>query len=480
MTASLVPSLPADAVLTADGEGRFAIQARGERIAFPQLSEAMQHVLQTLANGGGTEEQLAEHVEQADGDAGLRRLYHVLHQLTRRGWLAWSADEFGKRLATLVPWSRHFVYAARVLEPDRPYVLSRFAYMRAEAGQVLLESPLAHAQIVLHDPRAAALVHALARPTTDLSRHPYGLAGDAALRVVELLLNADLIGEADDAGTAVCDRAAALQSWEFHDLLFHARSRLGRHSNPSGATYRFVGGVPAPAALKATQAAESLALDRPDLDRLQCCDPPFARIQESRKSIREYAERPITAQQLGEFLYRVARVKECAEFDVPTPRETVRMAFATRPYPGGGGLHELELYVAVNACEGIAPGLYRYDPMCHRLEHLSERTPEVDRLFRDAEQSTVIAEDKLQLLLIVAAQFTRVAWKYASMAYALILKDVGVLYQTMYLAATAMNLAPCAIGSGDADLFARAAGTDYYAETSVGEFLLGSKPRLLE
>jgi SagB-type dehydrogenase family enzyme len=62
------------------------------------------------------------------------------------------------------------------------------------------------------------------------------------------------------------------------------------------------------------------------------------------------------------------------------------------------------------------------------------------------------------------------------MAYALILKHVGVLYQTMYLAATAMSLAPCGIGCGDSDLFARAAGTDYYAETSVGEFLLGSKP----
>ena len=76
-----------------------------------------------------------------------------------------------------------------------------------------------------------------------------------------------------------------------------------------------------------------------------------------------------------------------------------------------------------------------------------------------------------------AARFPRVAWKYASMAYALTLKHVGVLYQTMYLAATAMDLAPCGVGCGDADLFARAAGTDYYAESSVGEFLLGSKPR---
>jgi hypothetical protein len=44
----------------------------------------------------------------------------------------------------------------------------------------------------------------------------------------------------------------------------------------------------------------------------------------------------------------------------------------------------------------------------------------------------------------------------------------------MYLTATAMGLAPCAIGGGDADLFARAAGTDYCTETSVGEFLLGN------
>jgi SagB-type dehydrogenase family enzyme len=78
------------------------------------------------------------------------------------------------------------------------------------------------------------------------------------------------------------------------------------------------------------------------------------------------------------------------------------------------------------------------------------------------------------VLLIITARFARLAWKYASIAYALLLKHVGVLYQTMYLVATTMGLAPCAIGAGDADAFALAAGTDYYAETSVGEFLLGS------
>ena len=77
-------------------------------------------------------------------------------------------------------------------------------------------------------------------------------------------------------------------------------------------------------------------------------------------------------------------------------------------------------------------------------------------------------EVRPQVLIIIAARFQRLSWKYESMAYNIILKNVGVLYQTMYLA-------PCALGGGDSDLFARAAGLDYYAETSVGEFLLGSK-----
>jgi hypothetical protein len=44
----------------------------------------------------------------------------------------------------------------------------------------------------------------------------------------------------------------------------------------------------------------------------------------------------------------------------------------------------------------------------------------------------------------------------------------------MYLVATTMNLAPCAIGEGNSDLFVAAVGTDYDAESSVGEFMLGS------
>ena len=81
-----------------------------------------------------------------------------------------------------------------------------------------------------------------------------------------------------------------------------------------------------------------------------------------------------------------------------------------------------------------------------------------------------------QALVIVTARFARVMRRYRSIAYALILRDTGVLYQTLYLAATDLGLAPCALGVGDAAIFAEATGLDPLIEGSVGEFLLGGRP----
>jgi SagB-type dehydrogenase family enzyme len=196
---------------------------------------------------------------------------------------------------------------------------------------------------------------------------------------------------------------------------------------------------------------------------------------EARRSERDYGDRPLDARQLGEFLYRVARIRLEQDVELETPRGPMRMAMACRPYPSGGALYELEFYIVVAACEGIEPGLHYYEPRGHALVPVAALTAEVEGLLRDAAESAGIARDTVQVLLIISARVPRVSWKYSSMAYALVLKHVGVVYQSMYLAATAMGLAPCALGAGDSDLFARAAGIDYYAETSVGEFLLGSR-----
>jgi SagB-type dehydrogenase family enzyme len=118
--------------------------------------------------------------------------------------------------------------------------------------------------------------------------------------------------------------------------------------------------------------------------------------------------------------------------------------------------------------------MYHYDPLHHRLSRVRERDGHVEALLRYA--SVAAPNGDPQVLIALAARFQRVSWKYDAIAYATTLKHVGVLYQTMYLVATAMGLSPCALGSGDADLFAAASGNSYFAETSVGEFMLGSGP----
>jgi SagB-type dehydrogenase family enzyme len=409
---------------------------------------------------------------QGNGNGILARWYYYLERLTRCGLLCYAAYADEARLATLVAVSPSFVSGPAEVVAGRGYVLSRFAYLRRQGSETVLESPLAHARVILNGCRAAALVGALAAPATaeELAERVGGLGADAVAGVLSLFLRAGMLGEAGAE-----DQVAALQPWEFHDLLFHARIRTGRFDAPYGGTYRLVDRLAPPPALKPAMAGEVHDLVRPDLESLERDDPPLARVQAQRRSIREFdVEQPITDRQLGEFLFRVGRVTSYREADVSTPCGPVRQEFAGRPYPAGGGLYELELYAVIRACNCLAPGLYHYDAAGHRLIRLSGRTPEVTKLLRDAAESTATPEDTLQVLLILAARFPRVAWKYESIAYALTLKHVGVLYQTMYLAATAMGLAPCAVGGGDADLFARAAGTDYYAETSVGEFLLGT------
>lgn len=142
--------------------------------------------------------------------------------------------------------------------------------------------------------------------------------------------------------------------------------------------------------------------------------------------------------------------------------------------PAGGSAHEIELYPLVRNVDGLEAGLYHHCP----FDHVLRRVPATMTSLRGLLQTSaagMTGEAVPQVMIILASRFGRLAWKYQAMAYALTLKHVGVLYQSMYLAATAMGIAPCALGVGDADAFADATGLSYFSETTVGEFALGSR-----
>jgi SagB-type dehydrogenase family enzyme len=110
----------------------------------------------------------------------------------------------------------------------------------------------------------------------------------------------------------------------------------------------------------------------------------------------------------------------------------------------------------------------------HRLFHVAGADAGWTALLKDA-ATKARATQFPDVLFCVTCRFQRLSYKYSSIAYAIMLKDLGALYQTFYLVATAMELAPCAIGGGDADLFAAVAGLDYVIEPYIGEFILSSR-----
>jgi SagB-type dehydrogenase family enzyme len=442
------------------GQSSLAVSGAGGRMVLRQLPPATVDALARLPQPGARLGELVADLQQAD----LARFLYWLQELATRGCLLITVTAGQDRLATADPLARGF-RLSQAQPPAGALVLSRFAWLRRVGNDLLVETALSEARIALHDTRAVGLIHSLASGS---------LPGSSDLPPLTV---ASLLGMLFHSGMLAPpgQESESLRTWEFHDLLFHTRSRTGRHDAPVGATFPFLGRLVPPPAVKPSLGTATIELYRPDLARREQDDPPLARVMERRCSLRDYGPEPLSVEQLGEFLYRVARVRQRQDAEIDTPDGTIRMDMTARPYPGGGSLYELELYPVVQSCRGLDAGLYHYDPEGHRLERVAALTPNALGLLHGATLAAGVEAAQVQVLIVLTARFARVQWKYTSLAYALTLKNVGVLYQSMYLAATAMNLAPCALGVGDADLFARAAGTDYYAETSVGEFLLGSR-----
>jgi SagB-type dehydrogenase family enzyme len=436
------------------------------------LGPGLLAALRTMSSVGATEDDLSDLVLEMDGPSALAPLYYYLQRYGELSLLCYTLVAADQPLATVVPMAGGFQLCPPSIGPDTRFRLSRFAYCRRDGDALVLESPLSLVRTILPGSTGAALVAELAQPRAypDLCAKIDGLAEETAQTLLSLLANAALVAEVGDDGRLPEDDSAALAQWTFHDLLFHARSRSGRHDYPMGGNFPFLGQIPPLPAVKPKMSDDVIPLYKPEIGQLVQEDIPFTRVLETRRSIRAYGDEAITAQQLGEFLYRVARVRQIAE---PDPAHGRPYEISKRPYPSGGASYDLELYVTVNRCAHLAPGLYHYNPLDHQLHKLAERNGHVEVLLRDAQRAVPLSSEP-QVLITLASRFQRLAWKYSGLAYALTLKNVGVLYQTMYLVATAMGLAPCGVGSGNSALFAAAVGTDYFAESSVGEFLLGT------
>jgi len=401
-----------------------------------------------------------------------REVDALAHRLARHGLLEYrlSLPHDEQDLVVIEPQvAGYWPQRAKLGESDT-VVLSRFAYLRRRGNEMVLESPRAGALFRIGDPAIAATLAALSRPQkiSRLRRH----APAFNLDLLELLLDSQFLlklSAKNGDGLRVNEGDGNLVLWDFHDLVFHTRSTEGRQANPVGGTFAYANVVSPPPAVRPRWPGKKI-----DLRKFSTSDPAssFAGLLRERHSVRDFDdEHPVTLAELAQFLNSAARVlsewKSGANFEGGP-----EITYTARPYPSAGSAYELELYLAVSNCDGLERGLYHYDAGGHALAAIEVSAQQLQAL-SGAAQFAMDAPGPPQVLIMIAARFGRISWKYSSIAYSLILKDVGSLIQTFYLTATDMGLGGCAIGTSNIDLFAKMTGLELHVEGPVGQFALG-------
>ncbi|WP_186778346.1 SagB family peptide dehydrogenase [Streptomyces salinarius] len=437
-------------------DGRITTRAGGS-VAL-RLGPGATAALLALAEGDQDEAAVTAHVVAHDGEAGLLRWHMLRARLEAAGLLEHAVSgPDGTVFARLVTVGRGGT--ALKPAPRGPVRVSRHALLLPADGTLALRAPGSPLAVEL-GPEAAALLPGLTAWTDPAGRVPAPL--------LRLLATAGALAPGGPGADPEAEDRGTLQ-WDPLDRAFHARTRTPAAAPGYGGTYplgdRF---APEPVAAPAGDGPR-VALPVPDLAEIDARDLTLTQAIERRTSTRAHdPAAPITLAQLAELLHRTVRIR--STFTGSDGQE-----LADRPLPSGGAVHELEVYPLVSRCEGLEPGLYRYAPDRHELDLVGAPGPATAALVKEARDATMMTGDP-QVVLLVAARFGRVMWKYETVAYPLILKHVGVLYQTVYLVATAMGLAVCGLGGGDTTAFAAASGRDPLLEGTVGELVLGSRP----
>lgn len=471
-TTAVCARLSSHVTLEAQPDGSLAASFDGYTITMGRFSTAAVERAKDLRRG------LALDAFSGDGDAVAKEIDVLARRLARSGLLEYrlAQPRSDKDLVVIEPQiPDYWPQTPKLANGDR-VALSRFAYLRRRSDEMILESPRAGALFRIGDVKVASTLAALAKPQTIAKlRRQEGFPG---VELLALLLDCQILFNVKSGsdGLRADEGDDSLVLWDFHDLLFHTRSTEGRQANPLGGLYPYADVMPPPAAVRPSWPGKKIDLGELATTALEA-ETGFARLLRARHSTRDFdGQRPITLAELARFLGCTARVltKWQSPLDFGDDEHGPLIDYTTRPYPSGGSSYELELYLAVNNCEGLAPGFYHYDADQHTLTQIEVRPQDLEAMLNAAEFA-MDASGTPQILFTIAARFDRISWKYSALAYSLILKDVGVLIQTFYMAATDMDLGGCAIGTNNIDLFAKMTGLEFHVEGPVGQFAIGRR-----
>lgn len=147
-----------------------------------------------------------------------------------------------------------------------------------------------------------------------------------------------------------------------------------------------------------------------------------------RRSRRDYASRPLTADELAWTVLAA----------------TGPSSSGRRTAPSAGALYPIETYVAVRDVEGIEAGLYHVDVRDQTLERMRSGSVAGDLLVAGLGQDFL---RRAPAVFVFTGVFQRTRRKYRSRHYRYVCWEGGHIAQNVYLAAEAAGLGACMVGA---------------------------------
>lgn len=174
-----------------------------------------------------------------------------------------------------------------------------------------------------------------------------------------------------------------------------------------------------------------------------------------RRSHRRYTDEDLTIDELAYLLWATQGVRKV----------TMGGRGSLRTVPSSGARNPFETYLAIRRVDGIAPGVYRYLPLEHKLVHLFADQKLAGKLGELAMDQPFVGQGAV--CFIWSAVPYREEWRYGTQAAKGILLDAGHVCQNLYLACESIGCGTCAIAAYRQEELDRFLGLDGEEELVV-------------
>jgi SagB-type dehydrogenase family enzyme len=197
-------------------------------------------------------------------------------------------------------------------------------------------------------------------------------------------------------------------------------------------------------------------------------DYPIEKALHERRSVRKYAEGPLTLEDVSQLLW--------AAYGITYTREGfpdfIRGGFKTAP--SAGARYPLEIYLVAGDVKGLLPGIYWYVPEGHVIHRL--RDGDIRKELQAACLSQAFVGEA-PASLVYSAVYERCTEKYGERGRdRYVCMDLGHSAENVYLQCGSLGLGTCAVGAFTDDALKRLIGMTE-AEEPLYVMPVGRLPR---